>query len=152
MKPAAYMVWAPFTGPAQFTTDPRAPAMTAWRAGYTCTPLITEHDALAAVEQAQQWQLAVDQLLSGWHSTADSYASPHEAIKALIAFEVTAALDPKVSSDAAALVDQARREALEEAEKVCESLSAVGGDEWTITRSKAFHDAAVAIQALREGK
>lgn len=54
MKPVAYMVWAPFTGPAQFTTDPRAPSMTAQRAEYTCTPLITEHDALAAVEQARR--------------------------------------------------------------------------------------------------
>lgn len=66
--------------------------------------------AKTAIEQAQQWQLAIDQLLSGWHSTADSYSTPHEAVKALIAFEVMAALDPRVSSDAEALVEQGRRE------------------------------------------
>lgn len=67
-------------------------------------------DAIAAIEQANAWKRAVDDLLATWYTTADSYASPREAIKALIAFEVMTALDPKVSSDAAALVEQARKE------------------------------------------
>ena len=71
---------------------------------------VTLSMALAAIEQAQAWKKAVDDLLATWYTTADSYATPREAIKALIAFEVMTALDPKVSSDAAALVEQARKE------------------------------------------
>ena len=71
---------------------------------------VTLSMALAAIEQAQAWKKAVDDLLATWYTTADSYATPREAIKALIAFEVMTALDPKVSSDAAALVGQARKE------------------------------------------
>ena len=86
-------------------------------------------DALAAIEQARKnegdWKRAVDQLLTTWHTTADSYASPREAIKALIAFEVMTALDPNVSSDAAALVEQARREEREACASLCDSLRTV---------------------------
>ena len=68
----------------------------------------------AAIEQARKdegnWKRAVDDLLATWYTTADSYATPREAVKALIAFEVMTALDPKVSSDAAALVEQTRKE------------------------------------------
>ena len=61
-------------------------------------------------DEAQAWKRAIDDLLATWYTTADSYATPREAVKALIAFEVMTALDPKVSSDAAALVEQARME------------------------------------------
>lgn len=37
--PVAYMIWSPFSGPAQFTTDKSAPVRTAQRADYTCTLL-----------------------------------------------------------------------------------------------------------------
>lgn len=67
-------------------------------------------DALAAIKQAQAWKQAVDDLLATWYTTADSYATPREAVKALISFEVMTALDPKVSSDVPALVEQARKE------------------------------------------
>lgn len=86
----------------------------------------------AAIEQARKdegnWKRAVDDLLATWYTTADSYATPREAIKALISFEVMTALDPKVSSDAAALVEKAREEEREECAKLCEQT---GPDDWT---------------------
>ena len=85
--------------------------------------LYTDH--LAAVEQAQAWKRAVDDLLATWYTTADSYATPREAVKGLIAFEVMTALDPKVSSDAAALVEQARMEEREACARLCDSLRSV---------------------------
>ena len=87
---------------------------------------ILEHN-LAAL-QGDDWRHAIDQELSNWHTTADSYATPREAVKALIAFEVMTALDPKVSSDAAALVEKAREEEREECAKLCEQT---GPDDWT---------------------
>lgn len=60
-EPVAYMIWAPFSGPAQFTTDKSAPVKTAQRADYTCTPLYTSttdfRDAyVGAREDLEDWK------------------------------------------------------------------------------------------------
>ena len=74
-------------------------------------------------DEAQAWKRAIDDLLATWYTTADSYATPREAVKALIAFEVMTALDPKVSSDAAALVEQAKRKEREACLSILRSVT-----------------------------
>lgn len=54
------------------------------------------------------WKQAIDDELATVLSTADSYPTAKEAVKALIDWHVSVALDPRVSSDAQALVDQGR--------------------------------------------
>lgn len=54
------------------------------------------------------WKQAIDDELVTIESTADSYPSAKDALKALIDWHVSVALDPRVSSDAQALIDQGR--------------------------------------------
>ena len=55
-----------------------------------------------------EWKQAIDDELVTIESTADSYPTAKEALKALIDWHVSVALDPRVSSDAQALVAQGR--------------------------------------------
>jgi len=57
-EPVAYMIWGPMSGPAQFTTDPSAPAKTARRADYVCTPLYAAPPA--AVPQGEPVDIVFD--------------------------------------------------------------------------------------------
>ena len=55
-----------------------------------------------------KWKLAVDHYLSNNMLTADQFATPIEAVKALIDIEQRFALDPAISADARALIDAER--------------------------------------------
>lgn len=66
-EPVAYMIWSPFSGPAQFTKDKSAPVKTAQRADYTCTPLYAhppEHPTADAYNrEADSKQAQIDRLM-----------------------------------------------------------------------------------------
>lgn len=57
-------------------------------------------------ERDRAWKQAVDAELVTLGSTADSFASPREAVEALVKWHVEVALDPAVSSAAQALIDR----------------------------------------------
>ena len=58
------------------------------------------------------WKAAViDALVTAHIYTAAHESDPRGALKALLAYEQAVALDPAVSSDAAALIERGRREA-----------------------------------------
>ena len=82
--PVAYMIWAPFSGPAQFTTDPSAPVKTAARADYTCTPLAAIPDlpvdlTKAEVKMPHVWCVAnkVFSALFDSEKSADAFIAGH---------------------------------------------------------------------------
>ncbi len=72
------------------------------------------YEALAAhsAKSHDAWKLAVDHELVTIGSTADSFASPKDAIQALIDWHVAVSLDPAVSTDAQALIARGRRESM----------------------------------------
>lgn len=60
---------------------------------------------------ADLWKQAIDDELVSIESTADSYATPRKAVRALIDWHCAVQLDPDVSSAAQALIDRGRAEA-----------------------------------------
>ena len=76
------------------------------------------HEAAAEIERLRaalaaephDWREAVDDMLSVQHEVASH--NPRESINRLINWHVAVALDPLVSSDAAALVESGRQAAL----------------------------------------
>ena len=82
-EPVAWMIWAPFTGPAQFTTDRSAPLKCAQRADYECTPLY-KHPARPDPRMAR----AVELLLEARQYVAFSkdMGDPHDLLSRLDAF------------------------------------------------------------------
>lgn len=64
------------------------------------------HEAAAAIERLRIWRDTVDDMLITLHTTASD--DPRESINRLINWHVATALDPAVSSDAAALVSAER--------------------------------------------
>lgn len=65
----------------------------------------------AASPQVNSWKVAVDNELVTIGSTADSFPSAHEALKALLDWHVSVALDPAVSREAQALIDSGASQA-----------------------------------------
>jgi hypothetical protein len=84
------------------------PKNTAWEPIYTQAAI----DAAVAAERA--WRNTVDDMLTVCHAVASD--DPRESINRLINWHVAVALDPAVSSDAAALVAAER----ERCAKLCE--------------------------------
>ena len=74
-------------------------------------------DKAAAVAAERAWRDAVDEMLTVAHMVASD--DPRESINRLISWHVAVALDPAVSSDAAALVAAER----ERCAKLCEEVA-----------------------------
>jgi histone H3/H4 len=89
----------------------------------------------------ERWRGAINDALTNWLSPIEDHETPKDALQRLIRLEVMAALDPKVSQSAAdlvaaahkewlaelnhdtdALMEEARRDALEEAARRLEEL------------------------------
>ena len=71
----------------------------------------------AWIAQKHAWQEAIEDALLQWCGAPDDDETPKDALRRLIQYEITAALDPAVSQSAADLVANARREGMEEAAK-----------------------------------
>ncbi|WP_186215905.1 hypothetical protein [Burkholderia gladioli] len=65
--------------------------------------ILTRAAVSPATAEKNGWKEAVDAELVNMHSTADTYAGPKEAVKALIDWHVQVALDPAVSAAARSL-------------------------------------------------
>src|SRR5580692_7041987 len=65
-----------------------------------------------------QWKQAIDYELVMIQLTADSFATPREAVHALINWHVSVALDPAVSRQAQALIDKGKADAANVAQGV----------------------------------
>lgn len=61
-------------------------------------------------DELRAWRDAVDRELTVIHSTAESYATPLDAVRALIDWHCAVAIDPRVSSEAEAMVERGREE------------------------------------------
>jgi len=78
-----------------------------------------ERDKLAAaLAEPIPWKQAIDDGLVTIESTTDSFETPRKALDALIDWHVSVAIDPRVSSEAQALIDRGRAEAQADAEPV----------------------------------
>jgi threonine dehydratase len=93
-----------------------------------CEPNFTEPGYTAdqmreAIATANEWREAVDDALvcAGLDCLAPD-AHPRDSLCRLIEWRLTLALDPAVSSDAAALIERGRREAMEEAAVSCAAV------------------------------
>ena len=65
-----------------------------------------------------RWRGAINDALTNWMDSILDDETPKDALRRLIQYEITAALDPAVSQSAADLVATARREGMEEAAKI----------------------------------
>ena len=79
--------------------------------------------------QADPWKQAIDDELVSMAMTADSYATPRDAVKALIDWHCSVQIDPAVSSAAQALIEQGRKEVLS---KPMAPLGEVAIDAWRL--------------------
>jgi len=61
------------------------------------------------IEELRRWREAVENELVVCEQTVDSYPTPTDAVRGLISWHCSVALDPLVSSSAAALIDQGRQ-------------------------------------------
>jgi len=75
-----------------------------------------------AAPAPNEWYEAVDQELIVCESTADSYATPREAVRALIDWHCMVQIDPAVSSAAQELIDRGRKEAAPAVAELVEAL------------------------------
>jgi hypothetical protein len=110
-------------------------------------PLYDQAALDAAVAAERQWRNTVDDMLTVCHAIASD--DPRESITRLINWHVSVALDPSVSSDAAALMAAER----ERCAAVCEASALLGyGDDgatdWMVWRDACVHSAA----AIRNAK
>ena len=76
----------------------------------------------AWIAQKHAWQEAVENALLQWCSAPSEDETPKDALRRLIQYEITAALDPAVSQSAADLVATARRDALAEIKQDTDEL------------------------------
>ena len=74
-------------------------------------------DAAETFKRLWAWRRAVYNALTEWHDPPRDGETPKDALRRLIQYEITAALDPAVSQAAADLVATARREGMEELER-----------------------------------
>lgn len=101
------------------------------------------------VEKLREWERCVIEALVVNHTYSGTHDdNPQKALMDLITWEIKIALDPSVSTDAQALIDRGRQEALEEAAKVCDEMPK------TIKRGRVIDstspkDCAKAIRALQ---
>lgn len=110
-----------------------------------------------------RWRGAINDALTNWLDTIRDEDVPKDALRRLVAYEVTAALDPAVSQAAADLVATARLEGMEEAAKIADSCGADWAKsakgkfvetKWDYeSRADAADEIAAAIRAAaKEGK
>ena len=76
----------------------------------------------AWIAQKHSWQEAIEDALFQWCDAPDDDETPKDALRRLIQYEITAALDPAVSQSAADLVATARRDALAEIKQDTDEL------------------------------
>jgi hypothetical protein len=128
--------------------------------GYTCVTVIEgEASELAALREeaerklveAQQWkEVVIDKLVIGHIYCSAHDHNPQKAMNDLLSWEITIALDPKVSELAQELKDTAERNALEQAAKVCEERAEQHG--FDMNTSWQAEECAEFIRALmKEG-
>ena len=79
--------------------------------GHSSVKSMQERAALSQGTRLDEWKQAIDDELVTIGSTADSFPNAKAALKDLIDWNVTVALDPAVSSAAQALIDQGKRQA-----------------------------------------
>jgi hypothetical protein len=70
-------------------------------------------DAAETCKRLRTWHTAVYNALTEWHDPPRDDEAPKDALRRLIQYEITAALDPAVSQSAPDLVATARREGME---------------------------------------
>lgn len=75
------------------------------------------HWLLTPTAEVMKWREAIYNALTEWHDPPRDDEAPKDALRRLIQYEITAALDPAVSQAAADLVATARRDAMEELER-----------------------------------
>ena len=71
----------------------------------------------AWITQKHAWQEAIEDALLQWCDAPSEDEAPKDALRRLIQYEITAALDPAVSQAAADMVATARRDGMEECAK-----------------------------------
>ena len=104
--------------------------------------------AVLAERERSPWKMALDQELVSLHiGTTDTpgYDTPKGALDEIIKWHTTIALDPAVSSDAAALIAAER----ERCAKVCESKYAPADDGWLTGYAVCAKDCADAIRGVK---
>lgn len=115
--------------------------------------------AMPAQSEALGWRQAVDDALVHNMLTADDFATPQEAVRALIDIETTMALDPAVSeharalqSDALAMLETARM-ALGQSQAILTLLLPNWSDETRvqIRRNSTALAQIAAFQSVKEG-
>lgn len=74
-------------------------------------------DAAETCKRLRAWHTAVYNALTEWHDPPRDDETPKDALRRLIQYEITAALDPAVSQSAADLAATARREGMKDAAK-----------------------------------
>ncbi|CAN5465915.1 hypothetical protein BH09PSE6_BH09PSE6_17920 [soil metagenome] len=79
--------------------------------GADASQAIADLDTIMQAARADAWKQAVDDQLVVLESTADSFATPREALQSLITWHCQVALDPTVSSDVQALIAKDREQA-----------------------------------------
>ena len=79
-------------------------------------------DAAETFKRLRAWRTAVYNALAEWHDPPRDGENPKDALRRLVQYEITAALDPAVSQAAADLVATARREGMAEAADLCDDL------------------------------
>lgn len=98
----------------------------AWCGIYHSRPLPTPPaPTTEPTAKPSDWKQAIDDELVTLESTADSYPTAKDALKALIDWHVSVALDPQVSSEAQALIDKGRAPIAEEERAELERLRAL---------------------------
>ena len=103
--------------------------------------------------EEREWRCAVENELATMESTCASYATPRDAIRALIDWHVFVALSPEVSSDAEALIERGRREAFEVVAKIEREACARIADQYVKTSLITMAEQiARDIRARGEGK
>lgn len=95
------------------------------RQHHTANAWLYPGDAIAVIQQAQPqpmnpWQQAIDDEMVALH-LGGAWGNPKACLKELLDWHVSVALDPSVSSDAAALVDRGRAEA-KKLEQTCKDF------------------------------
>lgn len=79
-------------------------------------------DAAETFKRLWAWRRAVYNALTEWHDPPHNDETPKDALRRLIQYEITAALDPAVSQAAADLVATARREGMGASADLCDDL------------------------------
>lgn len=88
--------------------DAQFPAMPGFDRDWIDDLLSRSNAAQPNMKDVDVWKQAVDEQLVAIESTADSFHSPAAALAALLDWHISVALDPRVSREAAALVESGK--------------------------------------------